>query len=63
MKTDSVLLWTRAAGASEVTLRVWREVSATEVAPVTEKKLPVPVGGNVKVKVEGQHYRHPALEC
>ncbi|MBS1150254.1 MAG: Phosphodiesterase/alkaline phosphatase [Myxococcaceae bacterium] len=53
MKTDSVLLWTRAAGAAEITLRVWRDVSATEVALVTEKKLAVPEGGNVKVAVDG----------
>jgi alkaline phosphatase D len=53
MKPDSVFLWTRAAGVTEITLRVWRDVSATEVALVTEKKLPVPEGGNVKVLVEG----------
>jgi alkaline phosphatase D len=53
MKPDSAVLWTRASGADEVTLRVWREVSSTEVALVTEQKLPVPDGGNVKVKVEG----------
>ena len=53
MKTDSVLLWTRASGAAQIVLRVWREVSATQVALVTEKTLAVPDGGNVKVKVEG----------
>lgn len=53
MRSDSVLVWTRAEGLAEVTLRVWRDSTATEVLLVTEKKLPVPGGGNVKVKVDG----------
>lgn len=53
MRESSVILWTRAAGVAQVTLRVWRDVSATEVALVTEQVLTVPDGGNVKVTVDG----------
>ncbi|MDP1915560.1 MAG: alkaline phosphatase D family protein [Myxococcales bacterium] len=55
MAKDSVLLWTRAAGVTQVKLRVWREVgSETEVALVTELTADVPAAhGNVKVRVPG----------
>lgn len=55
MVTDSVLLWTRAVGAGQVTLRVWRDVgSVSEIALVTEVTLDVPPEhGNVKRRVSG----------
>ncbi len=55
MTTDSVTVWARAEGLTEVTLRVWREVgSDTEIALVTEQKASVPAEhGNVKVRVSG----------
>ncbi|MBE2253478.1 MAG: alkaline phosphatase D family protein [Myxococcus sp.] len=55
MAKDSVLLWTRAEGLSQVKLRVWRDVgSATEVALVHERLVEVPVDhGNVKLRVTG----------
>jgi alkaline phosphatase D len=53
MKTDSVLLWTRAVGEAQVVLRVWRDVgSATEIALVHERTVDVPVeSGDLKLTV------------
>lgn len=54
MTKDAALLWTRAEGATNVTLRVWRDVgSESEIALVSEQVLPVPDHGNVKVRVTG----------
>lgn len=53
MKPGSVVLWTRAEGVAQVTLRVWRDGSATQVKLVAEKVLPVGDGGHVKATVDG----------
>ncbi len=54
MKKDSVVVWTAASPTvGDLVLRVWREVSDTEVALVKEATLPVPDGGNLKVTVDG----------
>ncbi|MFT3713664.1 MAG: alkaline phosphatase D family protein [Archangium sp.] len=56
MKTSSVVLWTRAVGATQLTLRVWRDVgSESQVALVKEQTLDVTAStdGNVKVEVGG----------
>lgn len=53
MKTDAVLLWTRAVGEAQVVVRVWRDVgSTTEVALVHERTVTVPSdSGGVKLTV------------
>lgn len=53
MKTDSVMLWTRAAGEAQVLLRVWREVgSQSQVALVHERTVDVPAdSGELKLTV------------
>ncbi|MBL8915574.1 MAG: alkaline phosphatase D family protein, partial [Archangium sp.] len=57
MKSSSFVAWTRAAGASQVVLRVWREVgSETQVALVKEQTLDVTTAttdGNLKFEVSG----------
>jgi|CXWL01.1.fsa_nt_gi alkaline phosphatase D len=50
MRADSVLLWTRAVGASTVVLKVWRPVGE-QIALVHEQRLKVPAHGNVRVQV------------
>lgn len=56
MKSSSFVAWTRAAGAAQVTLRVWRDVgSDSQVALVKEQPLDVTTAtdGNLKVEVTG----------
>lgn len=54
MRPDSALLWTRAEGATSVTLRVWRDLgSESDVALVKELPVTVPAHGAVKVPVAG----------
>lgn len=52
MLANSVMLWTRAVGLGQLTLKVWREAaSSSEVALVHDEVVTVPDHGNVKVTV------------